>query len=655
MKGKNNYPRRGGRPAFKNKHDSGSLPRRFGRVVGGTDTVTGTVQGSGRGYAFLIPDDGSGDLFIAAGDLGGAMHGDRVEAVRTGSRRGNGECAVTKVLSYGATSVVGVFDGRTLSPREKGMPALRAETGRGVKAEAGDIAAAEIVGREKGEPRYRITETLGRAGDNLAEIAGVIRSMKLSEKFPAAVLAEADKLPSSPDESAMLAPDRTDLRGELAVTIDGAGSRDFDDAIGVVRNGNGYRLSVHIADVAEYVAAGSKLDEEALRRGTSVYFPDRVLPMLPEKLSNGICSLNEGEDRLTLSCIMDFDREGSRLGYRIEQCVIRSAARLTYENAQKMLDGDRETCEKYGRVSEMLVVARELAELLRKRRMERGAVELDLDECEIEMVGGVVRDVRKRPRLFTHKMIEEFMLAANEAVAERFAKANVPFVYRVHEVPPPEKVEGLNDFLSPLGLSVPDRPAPSDYAALMNKVDGKVSETVSRVALRSMSKADYRPECMGHFGLAAKYYCHFTSPIRRYPDLAIHRIIKSILRREKDLDKKYSQFVTEASRVSSERERTADEAERKVDDILMASFMRDKIGCRFTARISGVTEWGVFAELDNGIEGLIRTENLPGRGYVYDEKHMLLTNGTRKFALGDEIDIVVESVEYDRVAFSLVK
>lgn len=616
-------------------------------------TLVGTVQGSGRGFAFFIPSDESGDLFIAAKNLNGAMHGDTVEAVKISSRRGNGEAEVVKILKRGFNEVVGVFDGKYVTASERGFGQIKADKHGSVSAEAGDKVVATLI--KGSDPlKCRITEVLGKEGDVYADITGIIRANKLYETFPSAVLRETAAMPDEvkPED----VKNRRDFRGDDVVTIDGATSKDFDDAICVLKNKTGYRLYVHIADVAQYVREGSKTDAEAFKRGTSVYFADRVLPMLPEKLSNGICSLNEGVDRLALSCIMDFDGEGNIVSHEITEGVIRSKARMTYESAEKIIDGDESERIKYAPLVPMLDAAAELARKLNALRMQRGSVEFDIEECEIIMgENGTVKDVRKRSRLFSHKLIEEFMLIANETVAQHFSKRNMPFVYRVHEVPPEEKVENLNAFLETFGLAVPGKPKPEDYAKLIGGLEDPVKGIVNRVALRSMSKAEYKPACLGHFGLAAEYYCHFTSPIRRYPDLAIHRIIKYVLHGGADPDKKFGKFAEEASVQSSEREKVADEAERSVDDLLKARFMTDKVGNEYDAVIDGVTEWGLFAELDNGIEGMIRVENLPGGGYVFDEKKLLVSNGLHRFRIGDRIKIRVESVSFDKVAFSLVE
>lgn len=611
--------------------------------------IEGVIQGTAKGYAFFIPDDGSGDLFIPSRSLSGAIHGDRVRVVKVSERKGNGEGEVVKILKRERTTVVGVYDGKFVIPDDKCLGDVKVEKG-GVFASPGEKVVATLI-TTGGRLKCRITEVLGLPGETEADVTGVIRSYNLPEEFPKAVTREANALPS--EVSAEEARGRRDFRGYTVVTIDGDDSKDFDDAVSVEKTANGYRLFVHIADVAHYVRENTKLDVEAFERGTSVYFANRVIPMLPEKLSNGICSLNEGVDRLTLSVTMNFNEEGEPLSHEINEGVIRSSARLTYKRVQNALDGDEEEIARMGDLMPMLKAAEELAKKLNARRMARGAVELDVAESAIVMDGDKVVDVRKYDRLFSHKLIEEFMLIANETVAEHYFSKNAPFVYRVHEIPPEEKVEGLNAFLAPMGLSVPEKPTPEDYAKMLESLPENVKDVVSRVALRSMSKAEYKPQNLGHFGLAATNYCHFTSPIRRYPDLAVHRVIKSALRGENL--KRFETFVAEASVKSSAREKVAEEAERKVDDVLKAKFMSDKIGCEYDAVISGVTEWGIFAELDNTVEGLIRLSDMDGYGFTYDERTFTLTNGIISYKLGDTIRVRVDSVGFDKIAFSPVK
>lgn len=614
----------------------------------------GKIQGTGKGYAFFIPDEGDKDLSVSAHDLNGAHHGDRVKVVKTSVMRGNGEAEVVRIIKRVFTDVVGTFDGKYVIPIERGFGEVKVDLRASDRVpEIGDRVVGAII---KGSVplKCRITQILGKEGETEAEVMSVIRSFSLREFFPRAVTKEAELLPDSVSDREIKG--RRDFRYDDTVTIDGATSKDFDDAVCVQKKDNGYRLFVHIADVAHYVSGGSKIDEEALERATSVYFADRVLPMLPEKLSNGICSLNEGVDRLTLSCIMDYDDAGNMVSHEICEGVIRSKARLTYDEVERIINGDEVAKEKRKTLVPMLNDATELARILAKKRAERGSVDFDVAECEIVMnADGTVADISKKQRLFSHKLIEEFMLSANETVAKHFESRKVPFIYRVHEKPPAEKVQNLNFFLSGLGLEFTDTPTPMDYAKLVDSLPEDISGVVNRVALRSMSKADYRPENLGHFGLALANYCHFTSPIRRYPDLAIHRIIKYYLAGGENASKLFGEFVHTASRISSECEKRAEEAERKVDDLLKAKFMVDKIGNEYDAIISGVTEWGLFAELDNGVEGMIRVESLPGSRYTYDEARLLVSNGQYTFRIGAKIRIKVSAVHGDKVAFDLVE
>jgi ribonuclease R len=379
--------------------------------------------------------------------------------------------------------------------------------------------------------------------------------------------------------------------------------------------------------------------------------------MLPQELSNGICSLNEGVDRLCLSAVMDIDKSGKAVKHKITEGVIRSAHRMTYNNVAKILDGDTELCARYADLIPMLNLMKELAHILFSKRVRRGTVEFDLPECEVILdENGKTVDIRKHPRLLSHRIIEEFMLAANETVAESMYNLKSPFVYRSHEAPSSEKIEALKDFLGSLAIQFElkgDKPMPLDFANLLEGIDENLKSVVNRVALRSMSKAAYEPISIGHFGLAAEFYCHFTSPIRRYPDLMIHRIIKDYLKNGKQAFDKYRALTEEVSARSSERERGAERAERDVDDLKKAEFMADKIGESFEGIVSGVTEWGLFVELDNSVEGLIRTERLPGDSYLYNPKNLSLSNGASFFKIGDRLAVTVESVNKDKIAFIL--
>ena len=610
----------------------------------------GILHGTGKGYMFFVPDDKSGDLFVAEEDLRGAMHGDRVIVRQISAHKGNGEGRVIKILERTKAVFVAIARKERCYPTEKGMPySVTIIKENSVSYDEGDLVVARLL---DDEPRFcYVIERLGKPGITDTDVLAIIRSFALPESFPTYVISEVASTPSVVSQNDLY--ERTDFRENTVITIDGAHSKDFDDAIEVVKKEDGYLLYVHIADVAHYVSAGSKIDKEALKRGTSVYFADRVIPMLPEALSNGICSLNEGEDRLTLSVTMGFDNEGNRISTKICEGVIRSKARMTYDQVSDILNGDKALCEKYAHIVEMLNWANELASILKEKRLKRGAVEFDLTETEFDFDEDKnVVGIHPLKRLVSHGIIEEFMLSANEAVAYKFFKKGAPFVYRVHEAPPEEKVDALIEFLASLDIKFTSEPTSADYARLLSKTDDNLLSVVSRVALRSMSKADYRPECKGHFGLSAEYYCHFTSPIRRYPDLAIHRIIKASLKGQ--TLSQYKDWVKTVSIKSSEREKVADEAERKVDDMLKAKFMKDKIGQEYDGIISGVTDRGLFVELENSVEGMIKVEYMRGY-YVFNEKLLTLSCGLKCFRLGDKVRIRVEAIDADKIAFALVE
>lgn len=625
--------------------------------------MEGRVDSTSKGFGFFVPDNGSEDLFVPARDMGGAMHTDRVRAVLASKNRGAGEAKIIEIISRTLKNIVGVFQsgssgGGFVVPDDIHIATdIHVSGDKALKAKNNEKVVVNIIDYPVNrKPEGQITEVLGSPEGVGVDILSIVRAYNLYETFPRAVLEEAAKTPTFVSASEIAG--RVDYREEQIITIDGDDSKDFDDAVTVVKNADGsYKLGVHIADVAHYVTPNSKLNAEALKRATSVYFVDRVLPMLPVELSNGICSLNEGEDRLALSVVMQISSDGHIIKHSINNGVINSKARMTYSNVAKILDGDETLIAKYSAFVPMLKNMKELAEMLKQRRTERGNIEFDLPESKIELdeKGKVVR-ISRYPLLISNKIIEEFMLATNETVAEHFCGLKSPFVYRAHPVPPPEKLETLVNFLSALGISFKGKvnePIPKDFARLLETVEPKYAQVVNKIALRSMTKAVYSPNNVGHFGLAAPFYCHFTSPIRRYPDLMIHRIIKDYLANGISVFKKYETIVDEVSKVSSERERLAEQAERKVDDLKKAEFMSGKIGEKFDGVISGVTEWGVFVELENSCEGLVRAENLPGGEYVYNPGLMRLDCSTNSYKLGDKINIVVTSVQGDKVNFAL--
>lgn len=645
---------------------SASFGRGGASKRGGRDfpTVHGALDCKADRFGFVACD--GGDVFISGKNLCGARHGDTVIAEIFDERKGRDggmrrEGRIVGIVERNPLNIVATVEfcdnEFTAVPDDKHYGERLPISALGGASEH-DKVIIRIVQHDDGD-RAEVLSVLGRFDEIGMDVMSVIAAHNLRTEFPQDVLDEADAFPDTADEAEINAPYRRDFRDTVVFTIDGSDSKDFDDAVSLARTDGGYRLGVYIADVAEYVTPKSALDREAYERGTSVYLADRVLPMLPEKLSNGLCSLNEGEDRLVLCALIDLDKDGEVKKYDVCEGVIRSKARLTYSGVQAMLDGDAELRKKYGGIAETLDLMKELAEKRIRIRRDRGSVEFKLTETEIKFDAvGHVTDIQKRPTLMSMKIIEEFMILANCAVAEKFNALKIPFVFRVHDAPAPEKLSALNDYLEAAGvkLSCSLSPEPRDVAKLLEKAETNYPEmcgAISRVALRSMAKAKYEPRDDGHFGLAEKHYCHFTSPIRRYPDLTIHRIIKAYLRGGVAATKKYRDFVTAAAERSSKTERTAQECERKVDDYKKAEYMSHRIGEKFTGVISSVTEFGFFVELENSAEGLVRIASLPPAA-AFDPKRFMITCGMKKYRLGDTVEISVENVEGDRVDFALV-
>ncbi len=606
-----------------------------------------TVQGNERGFAFGVRDDGE-DLFFPPRALHGALHGDTVYARIVGGEHGD-EGAVYSIVRRGMPRLTGVYyrdrKGGFVEADERRFCEPVHIIGGTVRAFPGEKVVVRIISYPDGRaPEGQIEEVLGKCGDLKTEEEAIIRTQNLTEEFPKKVIAEAERVAA--EEISLRG--RHDFRGDLVITIDGEDSRDFDDAVSVEKEGDGYRLAVHIADVSHYVKRGGALDKEAYGRGTSVYFPDRVLPMLPESLSNGACSLNEGEDRYTLSCLMHVDARGNVTDPQIVEGVIRSRNRMTYTQVSAILDGDETVRAKYPHLLSMCEDMRALARILMKKRQARGSVELDVREAKITYDGGAV-EVCEYERTMAHHIIEEFMILANETVAEFIAAYELPFVYRVHEQPGEEKAEGFKKYLQELGIRAkfhPENVRPGEYGKILEGLEGsELFRVVNRVMLRSMSKARYSAENCGHFGLASRCYCHFTSPIRRYPDLVVHRIVKLAIKGQAGEAERFSSFVQEASQRCSASERRADEAERAVDELYKVWYMRSHLGEEFDGIVSGVTAFGVFAELANTVEGLIRIENLPQDDYVFVEERYLLKGGRYSFKIGDKIRIKVAACD----------
>lgn len=626
---------------------------------------TGVLRCHERGYAFFIPEDKSSDLFIPAKSLNGGLQGDRVVVRRVKGKRGSSdEAEVVQILARGVKRVMGIFykerNYAFVVPSDSSFTKDVFISERNFNgARNGDSVVCEIIDYPLDKcpegvvvERVKPENELKTAENTVIENAGIVRD------FPLDVIESLGKIPDSVSEKEKRG--RLDLTNELIITIDGDDSRDFDDAISVEKNEKGYVLGVHIADVTHYVTENSALDKETLDRATSIYFPDSVIPMLPEKLSNGICSLNEGVERLTLSCITYVDFKGDVYDYKITPSVIKSKNRMTYKKVQKILDGDETLCKEYSHLVPMLSCADELQKLLHKKRMARSSIELDGKEAEIIVDKNGKISLSRRERIGSYQLIEEFMLLANQTVAEHCYYLNTPFVFRIHEKCAEEKIQSFVAFLKCLGIKTSWNEKnyhSSDFNKLLSSVSGEpYAGVVNDVLLRSMQKAKYSTEDVGHFGLGLEHYCHFTSPIRRYPDLMVHRILKTAL---KDYEKaeRYSSVVGEVADISSQREKRADDVERKVDDIFVSAYMSDFIGEEFDGVISGVTSFGIFVELENTAEGLVRLEDLPRGNYVYDEKSYTLFSNDNVFKLGGRVKVKVAECDVlaGKIDFVLAK
>lgn len=631
--------------------------------------IKGIIKGNERGFAFLIAENKEiNDYFIPPRNLHGAMHGDTViiKQVKNSRSGSSDEGEVVNILTRGIKKLVGTFQGENgfgfVMPDERAffvdvyIPFKLA-----MGAKTGDKVVVEIVSYPEGRknPEGRVIEILGKKNDFKTEELSIIKNAGYELEFPTSVKKAVKDIPITVSEKEL--EGRRDFRSDLVITIDGDDSRDFDDAIFVEKNNDGtFTLSVHIADVSHYVKIGSAIDKEALSRSTSVYFPERVIPMLPFELSNGICSLNEGEDRLTLSCIMKINKSGEIIDSEIVNGVINSKKRMTYNNVQKMLDGDKTALEEFSEFKELIFTARELEEVLFNKRKKRGNIDLTVKESHIYVDNNGKICIEPRRSALAYKIIEEFMIAANETVAEYVYHMQLPFIYRVHEKPNEEKLTAFKNFINALGINVKwsvDTCHPKDFQALLEKLEGEnVYGVVNKVMLRSMQKAKYFTENIGHFGLSSNCYCHFTSPIRRYPDLIVHNVLKNVISGKGDWIPRFETLTVEASVTSTENEKRADEAERTMDDFYKCRYMRSYIGKEFYGIISGVTSFGVFVELENTIEGLARIETLPHGSYTFDEKTYTLYSNRYSFTLGEPVMIKVLGVDTSsrRIDFKII-
>ena len=597
--------------------------------------LTGVFQATERGYGFVTPEtpDENGDVFIPPYATGKAWQGDRVLVHLTDSPRGHKrEGEVMRILSLCTDEVTGTVmqRGKTVfvRPASKKYPDLIIPKNRTLDARSGDRVAVKVMFRGDGRlsAQGAITQIFGRNGTMEASIAAILHENGITVPFPDEVLRQADACGDTVDPAE--AARRMDLREKLIFTIDGDDARDFDDAVSLEPMENGHMLlGVHIADVSHYVTPGSPLDDEAYRRGTSVYYPGHVVPMLPVALSNGICSLNPDVDRLAFSAFLEVDKDGRCHKSQFAKTVIRSKARMTYRKMNEIFDGNEERRAEYAFLTETADRMHALSQAMRHRRMERGALDLDLPEAEILTdESGEPVEVSFRARGDAEKMIEEFMLAANEAVAAYMTHRNNPTVYRVHESPDPEKLRVFAQFARPFGYRV-DASKPSDTAQLQAVLDGAKDDPRQRalptLLLRSLARARYDAECLGHYGLQAKEYLHFTSPIRRYPDLVAHRMLFKAISGQQYTKSDWV-FCEEAASQSTTREFAADTAERDIDKLYLAAYMEQFIGQDFDGEVSGVTSFGLFVSLKNAVEGLIRVEDLPGDDYEFDDQKMML-------------------------------
>ncbi len=638
---------------------------------GTEEPVTGVFTGHAKGFGFVTMEGMEEDIYIGEEDVHGALHQDtvqvRLKPLRDGKRR---EGTIIKILSRGMLRLVGIYE------ESKNYGFVVPDNGRYTRDifvpkehSAGAVNGHKVVvlltdyGTDQKNPEGKIVEILGHVSDPGTDVLSIIKEHDLPVEFPEKVMNQAGRVPDQISEADMQG--RMDLRPVQMVTIDGEDAKDLDDAVSLHMEDDAYVLGVHIADVANYVQERSAMDREALKRGTSVYLVDRVIPMLPRRLSNGICSLNAGEDRLALSCIMTIDSRGNVVDHVIAESVIRVDRRMTYTGVQKILDQDEEETGRYKELAPMLLRMQKLAVLLREKRRRRGSVDFDLPETKVVLdEEGHPAEIRPYERNEATRIIEDFMLIANETVAEDCCWQEMPFVYRTHDKPDPDRMKKLSAFINNFGYSIRlkgDEVHPKELQKLLTKLEGTPEEMLlGRLSLRSMKQAKYTTECSGHFGLAAKYYCHFTSPIRRYPDLQIHRIIKDALRGRLQEKKilHYQSILPEVAEQSSERERKAAEAERETIRLKKAEYMSAHLGEEFEGVISGVTPWGLYVELPSTVEGLVHAASLQGDYFEYHESayEMVGAHTGKTWRLGQTVrirvtgtDLMARTVDFELV------
>lgn len=652
-----------------------TLSKRGKYSKGKPRVLTGTFQANARGFGFVLPDaEGEEDLFIPEECKNGAFQGDQVEVLVTGYKEGGRrEGKILQILSHGIVHVVGLYQkskgfGFVLPDDAHVEQDIFVAEADSKGANDGDKVVVELTSygdgadekqkkngrvRRPKRPEGKVVEILGKAGEPGVDILSIIKAYDLPLDFPEKVKNQAERVPDAISEADMAG--RLDLRMLQMVTIDGEDAKDLDDAVSLEMDGENYKLGVHIADVANYVQENSALDREALKRGTSVYLVDRVIPMLPTRLSNGICSLNAKEDRLALSCLMTVNPKGEVIDHQIAETVICVNERMTYTSVAKILEEkDPEECQKYGTLVPMFEQMAKLSAILRESRKKRGSIDFDFPETKVILdENGKPVELKAYDRNVATKLIEDFMLLANETVAEEYFWREVPFVYRNHEAPDEEKIKSLSTFINNFGFHIHvgnQEVKPKEVQKLLAKIEDTPQEAmICRLALRSMKRAGYTPENLGHFGLAAKYYTHFTSPIRRYPDLQIHRIIKDVLRGRMKEEKAahYEAILPEVTKHASETERRADEAERETIKLKKTEYMQQHLGEVYEGVISGVTRWGAYVELPNTVEGLVHVSNMMDDHYEYveDSYEMVGEHTGKTYRLGQPVKIKVLSVD----------
>ena len=633
--------------------------------------LSGTFISNAKGFGFVEIEGQVQDFFIPENEVNGAFHKDRVMVELLPGQHGKRqEAKIVSILSHELKRIVGTFDkagkfGFVIPDNEKLPSDIFVPIERSKGAVTGHKVVVELTeyGDERHKPEGKVVEILGHVNDPGVDILSIVKGFDLPMEFPERVLNQGLRV--AKEVSLKDREGRKDLRTVQMVTIDGEDAKDLDDAVSLSKEGDNYLLGVHIADVTNYVQENSALDREAEKRGTSVYLVDRVIPMLPHVLSNGICSLNMKEDRLALSCLMTINKKGEVIDHEIAETVICVDQRMSYTDVNKFLEGDSDTQEQFESFVPMFFLMKELSDLLREKRKKRGSIDFDFPESKILLdKDGVPVSIKPYERNAATKLIEDFMLLANETVAQHFYWMELPFVYRTHDYPDPEKILKLGTFINNFGYHIKVKSGdneihPKEIQKLLGKIEGTEEEAlISRLTLRSMKRAQYTVDCTGHFGLACQFYCHFTSPIRRYPDLQIHRIIKEQLRGRMNGERidHYQSILPEVAKHASEMERRADEAERETDKLKKVQFMEQKIGEIFEGVISGITSWGIYVELPNTVEGLIHVSRLFGDYYYYSEEtyEMLGRDTGRSFKLGQSIRIVVDGVDYFQKSIDFV-